>query len=190
MNSSDISPISPPRSANVLPPWAPCTPNGTPRSTSSPARTPSTSTCTTCCTASPSPAWSISHPGARILDAGTGGGFPGIPLAVLFPQVHFTLVDSIGKKTKVAADIARQLSLENVSVVNARIESLPEQYDFVVSRARSPHGEDRRLDAGKDPAGKSVEPSQRHPLSEGRRPGRRTRPVPPGENLRHISLFL
>lgn len=74
-------------------------------------------------------------PGARILDAGTGGGFPGIPLAVLFPQVHFTLVDSIGKKTKVAADIAGQLSLENVSVVNARIESLPEQYDFVVSRA-------------------------------------------------------
>ena len=72
---------------------------------------------------------------ARILDAGTGGGFPGIPLAVLFPQVHFTLVDSIGKKTKVAADIARQLSLDNVSVVNARIESLPEQYDFVVSRA-------------------------------------------------------
>ena len=127
-------------------------------------------------------------PGARILDAGTGGGFPGIPLAVLFPQVHFTLVDSIGKKTKVAADIAGQLSLENVSVVNARIESLPVRLRRFARRR--PHGEDRRLDPGKDPAGKSVEPSQRHPLSEGRRPGRRTRSVSPGEDLRHIGLFL
>ena len=74
-------------------------------------------------------------PGARVLDAGTGGGFPGVPLAVLFPRVRFTLADSIGKKIKVAADIAEKLSLDNVSAVNGRIEDLPGAYDFVVSRA-------------------------------------------------------
>lgn len=73
--------------------------------------------------------------GSTVLDAGTGGGFPGIPLAVLFPEVRFTLCDSIGKKIRVAQAVAEGLQLDNVSCVNARIEALPGPYDFVVSRA-------------------------------------------------------
>ena len=74
-------------------------------------------------------------PGSRILDAGTGGGFPGLPLSILFPGARFTLADSIGKKVKVVADVARQLALDNVSAVNGRVEDLPGPFDFVVSRA-------------------------------------------------------
>jgi len=70
-----------------------------------------------------------------ILDVGTGGGFPGIPLAVMFPEADFTLCDSIGKKTLVAREVASALGLQNVTVVNARAESLPGKYDYVVSRA-------------------------------------------------------
>lgn len=70
-----------------------------------------------------------------VLDLGTGGGFPGIPLAVLLPAWQFTLCDSIGKKTVVARAVADALGLENVQVVNARAESLPGCFDFVVSRA-------------------------------------------------------
>ena len=70
-----------------------------------------------------------------VLDLGTGGGFPGIPLAILLPQWRFTLCDSIGKKTLVARSVAETLGLENVMVVNARAESLTTRYDFVVSRA-------------------------------------------------------
>ena len=71
----------------------------------------------------------------KILDLGTGGGFPGIPLAVMFPHAHFTLCDSIGKKIIVATEVAKGLNLENVKTVNARAESLPETFDYVVSRA-------------------------------------------------------
>lgn len=73
--------------------------------------------------------------GTTVLDLGTGGGFPGIPLAILFPNARFTLCDSIRKKTVVASEVARELGLENVSVVNARAETLPGNFDYVVSRA-------------------------------------------------------
>lgn len=73
--------------------------------------------------------------GATVLDVGTGGGFPGIPLAVMFPQCGFTLCDSIGKKIKVAEAVAQALGLENVSCVNCRAEDLGRNFDFVVSRA-------------------------------------------------------
>ena len=73
--------------------------------------------------------------GASILDLGTGGGFPGIPLAMEYPQARFTLCDSIGKKVKVAQAVADALGLQNVSCVNARAETLPGPFDWVVSRA-------------------------------------------------------
>ena len=72
---------------------------------------------------------------ASVLDLGTGGGFPGIPLAILFPSAQFVLCDSVGKKTIVAQAVSSALGLENVQVVNARAESLPQTFDFVVSRA-------------------------------------------------------
>ena len=72
---------------------------------------------------------------ASVLDIGTGGGFPGIPLAILFPETGFTLCDSVGKKTIVAEAVASSLALDNVKVVNARAESMDETFDFVVSRA-------------------------------------------------------
>ncbi len=73
--------------------------------------------------------------GIRILDIGTGGGFPGIPLAILFPGAEFTLCDSIGKKIKVAAAVAESAGLGNVRTVNARAESLTDKYSYIVSRA-------------------------------------------------------
>lgn len=74
-------------------------------------------------------------PGTKILDIGTGGGFPGIPLAILFPETHFHLVDSIGKKITVVKDVARQLKLTNVEAQQTRAEDLVRRYDFIVSRA-------------------------------------------------------
>lgn len=73
--------------------------------------------------------------GAKVLDVGTGGGFPGIPLSMEFPDTHFTLCDSIGKKITVARAVSEGLGLGNVVCVNARAESLPDNYDWVVSRA-------------------------------------------------------
>lgn len=78
--------------------------------------------------------YSISEP-LKIMDLGTGGGFPGIPLAVMFPHARFTLCDSIGKKITVATEVAKGLGLTNVTTVNARAESLPETFDYIVSRA-------------------------------------------------------
>lgn len=74
-------------------------------------------------------------PGSNILDVGTGGGFPGIPLAILFPEVHFHLVDSIGKKIKVVEEVVEGLQLQNVKATNDRVENVSGKYDFVVSRA-------------------------------------------------------
>lgn len=74
-------------------------------------------------------------PGTSVLDFGCGGGFPGIPLAILFPEVQFLLVDSIGKKVKVATAIAEALGLRNVRTLHGRGEAIKEQFDFVVSRA-------------------------------------------------------
>ncbi len=75
------------------------------------------------------------QPGTKVLDIGTGGGFPGIPLAILFPETHFHLVDSIGKKITVVKEVAKALKLTNVEAQQARAESLVRKYDFVVSRA-------------------------------------------------------
>ena len=70
-----------------------------------------------------------------ILDVGTGGGFPGIPLAILYPQIEFTLVDSIGKKISVVQDIANKLELKNVTAVHSRVEKVKGKFDVVVTRA-------------------------------------------------------
>jgi 16S rRNA (guanine527-N7)-methyltransferase len=74
-------------------------------------------------------------PGENVLDVGTGGGFPGIPLAILFPETQFHLVDSIGKKIKVVNEVASALGLKNVKASHARAEDIKEKFDFVVSRA-------------------------------------------------------
>lgn len=74
-------------------------------------------------------------PGAAVLDVGTGGGFPGIPLAILFPETHFHLVDSIGKKITVVTEVAKALGLTNVRAEQIRAEQLKGKYDFIVSRA-------------------------------------------------------
>jgi 16S rRNA (guanine527-N7)-methyltransferase len=73
--------------------------------------------------------------GTKVLDVGCGGGFPGVPLAIMFPGVHFTLSDSIGKKIKVVTEVANELGLKNVAAVNQRAERLDERFDFITSRA-------------------------------------------------------
>lgn len=73
--------------------------------------------------------------GARVIDVGCGGGFPGLMLAVLYPQARFTLVDSVGKKILVVKDIVERMKLKNVEVLNARVETLDKEFDFVTGRA-------------------------------------------------------
>ena len=78
------------------------------------------------------------RPETQVMDLGTGGGFPGIPLAILFPETNFLLVDSIGKKLKVAEDVARKIGLKNVAFAHERVEDERRQFDFVVCRAVMP----------------------------------------------------
>ncbi len=75
------------------------------------------------------------NPGTQILDIGTGGGFPGIPLAILFPEVHFDLLDSIGKKINVVKEVSKALKLKNVSIHHIRAENYTKKADFIISRA-------------------------------------------------------
>jgi len=74
-------------------------------------------------------------PGTRILDVGTGGGFPGIPLAILFPEINVTMVDAIGKKIRVVQEVVEGLGITNTRAIHTRVEDLNEQFDFIVSRA-------------------------------------------------------
>jgi 16S rRNA (guanine527-N7)-methyltransferase len=76
--------------------------------------------------------------GARVIDIGTGGGFPAVPLAIIFPEVHFTAVDSIGKKIRVVEEVARGVGLSNITAVNRRVEDISGRFDYAVSRAVAP----------------------------------------------------
>lgn len=100
-------------------------------------------------------------PGTRILDVGTGGGFPGIPLAILFPECQFTLIDSIGKKILVASEIAKALGLTNVRCIKERAEEEKDKYDFIVSRAVMPMPDLVKL------VRKNVSPTQRNAMPNG-----------------------
>ena len=73
--------------------------------------------------------------GARVLDVGCGGGFPSVPLAILFPEVEFTSIDSIGKKIKVVEGVCEAVGIKNIRAVNGRVEQLKERFDYIVSRA-------------------------------------------------------
>lgn len=100
------------------------------------------------------------RPGTRILDVGTGGGFPGIPLAIFFPETSFHLIDSIGKKIKVVQAVAEALNLKNVVAEQCRAEQLKGKYDFVVSRAVTALNEFVGWTAGKiDPVGRNAIPN-------------------------------
>lgn len=77
-------------------------------------------------------------PGTKVMDVGTGGGLPGIPLAILFPEVEFLLLDSIGKKIKVAENIAKEIGLTNVELIHSRVENEKRTFHFIVSRAVMP----------------------------------------------------
>lgn len=103
----------------------------------------------------------IFSPGSNVLDFGCGGGLPGLPLAVVFPEVHFHLIDRIGKKLKVAGEIARAIGLENVSLQHGDAGECHDKFDFVVSRAVMPQPDLVRL------AQKNVSALQRNAIPNG-----------------------
>lgn len=80
-------------------------------------------------------------PGTAVLDVGTGGGFPGIPLAIMFPETNFVLIDSIGKKIKVGTEVSTAIGLKNITLKHLRVQDEKEKFDFVVSRAVMPLGD-------------------------------------------------
>jgi 16S rRNA (guanine527-N7)-methyltransferase len=97
----------------------------------------------------------------NILDVGTGGGFPGIPLAILFPEVNFVLIDSIGKKIKVGTEVANAIDLKNIKLKHLRIQEEKDKYDFVVSRAVMPLDDLIKL------AKKNISKNQKNALPNG-----------------------
>ena len=101
------------------------------------------------------------RPGTSIMDLGTGGGFPGIPLAILFPEVKFHLVDSIGKKVRVATEVANAIGLKNFTFRHARAEEEKQLFDFVVSRAVMPLGDLIKI------IKKNISPRQQNALPNG-----------------------
>ena len=101
------------------------------------------------------------RPGTSIMDLGTGGGFPGIPLAILFPEVKFHLVDSIGKKVRVATEVANAIGLKNVTFRHARAEEEKQLFDLVVSRAVMPLGDLIKI------IKKNISPRQQNALPNG-----------------------
>lgn len=101
------------------------------------------------------------RPGTNVMDLGTGGGFPGIPLAILFPEVQFHLVDSIGKKVRVATEVATAIGLKNVTFRHARAEEEKQLFDFVVSRAVMPLADLVKI------IQKNISPKQRNSLPNG-----------------------
>ena len=100
-------------------------------------------------------------PESRVLDLGTGGGFPGIPLAVMFPEVEFLLVDRTGKKLKVAAEVARACGLKNVRFMHGDVAECKEKFDFVVSRAVMPQPDLVKI------CRKNISPDQKNPVPNG-----------------------
>lgn len=99
--------------------------------------------------------------GSEVMDVGTGGGFPGVPLAIMFPDVQFTLIDSVGKKVRVAEEISRAIGLRNVRCIWERAEDEKGKYDFVVSRAVMPLADLHRL------VQKNISRTQRNALPNG-----------------------